>query len=265
MTPVPSGEALRTRKPAAEWRSSYGGWTVWSEELDGGYRLFARRGTTTKLLPAPPSAVTQDPGAGAGPTGRPSTVYQRCTGAVCSIWLVDLATGRQRRVEGLGAIRRETRAASDVEMRSLETHPRLWGSRVAFKTGGSESRRPSLRVGPSAAGRGAVRTLRTSPGEDGGQLEQLAVGPKHVVVLWQDDFCFGRCIGLYIYGVASGRQQVIDDGRGTGACVAYLDAVRFDGRAFRWTRDLGANDGGTCPTRTAHLRYDPATGQTTER
>ncbi len=97
------------------------------------------------------------------------------------------------------------------------------------------------------------------------QLEQLAVGPKHVVVLWQHDFCFGRCIGLYIYGMASGRQALIDDARGTGACVAYLDAVRFDGRAFRWTRDLSANEpDGRCPTRTARLRYDPATGRTTE-
>jgi len=159
---------------------------------------------------------------------------------VCSMWLVDLATGRQRRVANLGAIRRETTAASAEEETWRETHPRIWGSRVAFKTGRSAPRRPSLRVGPSAAGRGAVKTLRTDPGDDGVQLEQLAVGPKHVVALWADDFCFGRCKGLYIYGVASGRQALIDDARGTGACVAYLNAVRFDGRAFRWTRDLEA-------------------------
>ena len=238
--PVPTGAALRNRKPAADWRSSHGGWTVWSDAIGDRYRLFARRGSTTKLLSAPPSAVTHDPGAGVGPTGRPSAVYQRCTGMVCSMWLVDLATGRQRRVANLGVIRRETTAASTEEETWRETHPRIWGSRVAFKTGRSAPRRPSLRVGPSAAGRGAVKTLRTDPGDDGVQLEQLAVGPKHVVALWADDFCFGRCKGLYIYGVASGRQALIDDARGTGACVAYLNAVRFDGRAFRWTRDLEA-------------------------
>ena len=163
---VPTGAALRNRKPTADWRSSYGGWTVWSDAIGDRYRLFARRGSTTKLLPAPPSAVTQDPGAGAGPTGRPSTVYQRCTGAVCSIWLVDLATGSQRRVGGLGAIRRETSVATrDVEFRALETHPRLWGSRVAFKTRGRGPpwRRPT-RWPPSRARRFPPETQESPPG-----------------------------------------------------------------------------------------------------
>lgn len=263
--PLPSGKTLRDQRPGFDWVSSAAGWTVWSKEFEGGYRLLARRGRTTRLLPAPASAVSQDPGAGLGPTGRPSAVYQRCTGAVCSIWLIDLVSGSQRRVARLGRIRRETGRASDEDFSFLETHPRLWGGRVAFKTGGSRVKRPRLRVGPSAAGNPGVRTLRTSPGEDGGQLQQIAVGLKHVVVFWEDDFCFGRCLGLYIHGMASGRQALIDDARGTGACIASLDGVRFDGRAFRWTRQLFANDGGRCPSKTARLRYDPATGRTTER
>lgn len=263
---VPAGKALRDRRPAYDWRSVAAEWTVWSERFDGGYRLLARRGRTTKLLPAPASAVTQDPGAGVGPTRRPSAVYQRCTGAACSIWLVDLASGRQRRVAHLGRIRRETRRASDEDWSFLETHPRLWGGRVAFKTGGTTKRRPQLRVGPAAAGNPRVQTLRTSPGEDGGQLQEIAVGPKHVVVQWEDDFCFGRCLGLYSYGIASGRQAVVDDAHGTGPCVASLYDLRFDGRAFRWSRSLNANEpGGHCPQPVARVRYDPATGRTTER
>ena len=45
----------------------------------GNYVLFARRAGKTKLLPATPSRVTHDPGAGRGPDGRPAAAYQRCS------------------------------------------------------------------------------------------------------------------------------------------------------------------------------------------
>lgn len=252
---------LQDRKPRGPWLSKHAGWTVWSEKVNGSYALLARSKQTTKLLPAPVSPITHDPGAGRGPDGRPAALYQRCVRAECSIWLVDLARGSQRRVKGLGEVRRVISEPSDDDFPGVETHPRLWGSRVAFKTGGSKGR-SRLRVGSSVTGRGTIRTIPARPGDDGGSLMQLAVGPDHVVALWEDVECFGRCIGLYIYGIASGRQKEIDDARGTAECTAFVDNVRYDG-AFRWTRELLANEpDDTCSSKVTRLRYDTRTGRT---
>ena len=204
--------------------------------MQGSYHLLARRDDKTKLLAAPAGPVTHDPGAGRGPTGKPTAVYQRCSGKRCSIWSIDLATGAQRRVGGLGKIERAVSRASQETLIEHETHPRIWGSNVAFHTFAGKGSR--LRVGPSAAGRGAVRTIPIQPGEDKSELSELALGPKHVVALWQDQLCFGNCVGLYITGIASGREQVIDDGGRTSTCLGHLDDLRFDGSAFRWTREL---------------------------
>jgi len=256
---------VQDRRPGYSWVSTYAGWTVWSERVDGSHLLFARHSGTTRLLAAPPSRVTHDPGAGRGPDGRPAAVYQRCSGASCEIWAVDLATGRQRKVRGLGEIRRETKAASDDDFTGWETHPRIWGNRVAFKTGGSAKSLPRLRVGPSTTGGGAVKTLRVDPQDDGGDMKQLALGPRQIVAYWEDDFCFGRCAGLYIHGLVSGRQQLLDDAAGTGDCIATIEDVRFDGKAFRWTRELTAIESGAtnCPPKINRLRYDPRSGRRT--
>ncbi len=255
--------AVEQPTPAdSSWVARHAGWTVWSQTIDGRYTLFARNAGRTKQLPAPSGFITHDPGAGPGPTGRPTAVYQRCSGASCSIWAVDLANGTQRRVAGLGTIRRgvstETLEGSD----GFETHPRIWGDRLAFQTGPASSSR--LRVGPSAAGRGGVRTLPGRPRREG-LLAQLALGPKHVVGLWEDDFCFGGCVGLYIGGIASGRQQQLDKGAAGEVCNTVLDEVRFDGKAFRWTRELTAEDSSdtSCPPKITRLRYDPITGRKT--
>ena len=154
----------------------------------------------------------------------------RCTRASCSIWAVDLASGDQRKVAGLGTIRRGNSAATpDLEL-GLETHPRIWGDRVAFQTG--PAGKTQLRIGPSAAGRGSVKTLPGRPARDG-LLTQLAIGPKHVVGLWEANFCRDVCTGVYIDGIASGRQQRLDAAPPGEFCFTFLDALRFDGRAFR--------------------------------
>ncbi len=260
---APSGLQDRTPRDT-DWMSLYAGWTVWSEKVAGRYTLFARSAGVTKLLPAPPGSITHDPGAGRGPNGKPTAVYQRCTRASCSIWAVDLASGDQRKVGGLGQIRRGNSAATrDAELR-FETHPRIWGDRVAFQTG--PAAKTQLRVGPSAAGRGSVKTLpgRFRPSREG-LLAELAIGPKHVVGLWEIQNCVsGACSGLYINGIASGRQQKLDDDSGE-FCFNIIDEVEFDGRAFRWFRERTAVDSGDtrCRSDITRLRYDPATGRKT--
>lgn len=255
---------VQSRTPGdTTWLSRYAGWTVWSEKVAGRYTLFARSGGATKLLPAPPGAITQDPGTGRGPTGRPTAVYQRCTKASCEIWAIDLASGEQRKVAGLGKIRRGKPSATNDDLPGLETHPRIWGDRVAFQTGASD-KAAQLRVGPSASGRGTLKTLPGRPRKEG-FLTQLALGPKHVVGLWEDDFCFGGCVGLYIDGIASGRQQQLDAGAAGEVCITVLDGVLFDGRAFRWTRELTAEDSSdtTCTSKVTRVRYDPVAGRKT--
>ena len=78
-----------------------------------------------------------------------------------------------------------------------------------------------------------------------GLLTELVIGPKHVVGLWEDQDCPGpdACSGLYITGIASGRQQKLDDDAGA-VCYNLLSELRFDGRAFRWTREVTAVDSG---------------------
>lgn len=249
-----AGVGSKTPQPN-EAVSKYGGWTVWSGYInETKYVLYARRSGVTKRLAAPSQAVTHDPGAGPSADGRATAVYQRCTGTRCSIWSVDLVSGKQRRVMGLGDVRR---GSSTFGNELNDTHPRIWRDKIAFQTraGG----KASLRLYSG----GRVRTLP----RPGGSLEGLALGPKHVLAHWAVNSCNGesRCVDLQIVGIASGRAQTVDESKGSDACYADLSELRFDGRYYRWTHEDTTSDSSDteCTPATKRYKFDPATGNRT--
>src|SRR5690349_22784019 len=103
--------------PAATVVGAGGGWTAWSEARDGAYALVTRSPDGT--VSSPPVAtrhVPFDVDLGTDAAGRTVAAYSRCTtepratggantigpqwtsGRACSLSVLDLATGRERRV-----------------------------------------------------------------------------------------------------------------------------------------------------------------------
>src|SRR3954447_16799090 len=146
------------------------GWTAWSELRDGAYVLVLRAPEGTVTTPAvKPRGVPFDLAPGTDASGRPTAAYSRCqaeprptggantigpqwtSGRGCSLRILDLRSGRERRV---------SRAAADAS----EVLPAVAGSRIAYVavTKKGSSRRAAL----------MVRVLRT------GHATRMDSGPR---------------------------------------------------------------------------------------
>src|SRR4051812_46024902 len=138
MDAPPPQPAVVATMAAATVVAAARGWTAWSELRDGAYVLVVRapEGTTT-TPPVPTRGVPFDLDLGTDAAGRPTAAYSRCAkeprptggantigpqwtaGGGCSIVLLDLGTGKERKVR---------RARADAS----EVLPSLSGSRLAY-------------------------------------------------------------------------------------------------------------------------------------
>ena len=156
---------------------AFGGWAAWSAFEDGaGYRLVLRNPDgAVGAAPVPPRAVPFDIDLGPSEEGGVVAAYSRCaqepdehgaggtllraTGRGCDIFRLDLATGRESRLEGAS-----TNGSS-------EFLPSIWRDSVAFARvfESREGRRgdvPYLYVRPLDGGR-SERQPGGSRGDDG--------------------------------------------------------------------------------------------------
>ena len=125
---------------------AFDGRVVWSDYVDGAWRLMEHVGGVTQAVPVPPRQTPFD--VDLGPDGSRGTfaVYSRCTRAIrgdlptpplgsrlhgCDLYRYSFTSGREVKLAG-------------VSTRADETWPAVWRSRLAFVRAGSRSRRPRV-------------------------------------------------------------------------------------------------------------------------
>ncbi len=250
---APSISSKRT-PPGIEFRTRQAGWTVWSEEIKGRWWLLGSNSGRTRVLNAPSSSRSHDPGVGRGRDKRPTVVYQLCGQSTCTLWSLRLPNGTPRELTWVGPVRRYSSAASAVDQAERETHPRISGGLVAFQT--RIDRRWRYTVAPSDKP-GARRTYAFGPsaGEIVGTVggaDNLALGPKHLMAHWDMRKCGSynwACGRMDVVGLASGRSRTVVQGSADGECSSEVYDLQSDGATFSYLVEAMADDSGSvdCP------------------
>jgi hypothetical protein len=162
--PAPAAAELIAEPQTMTVVSAHGGQAVWSEHDEAGYHLVRFDGRAARRVPLAPRASPFDVDLGAGPGGRLTAVYSRCTQGTsalgfspwgapwggCDLYRFDFATGKERRIPG---------AASS---RYTEYLPTVSGDRVAYIRLEDRYSFPPKLVVQSLSGTDK-RTFRASP------------------------------------------------------------------------------------------------------
>lgn len=255
---------------------AHAGWLAWSVRADDGrYRLTLRDPSGVVSTPAVPAkGTTFDVDLGPGPDGLVAT-YSRCAqevgtpggfvpadydeGRGCDAYVLDVATGRERRLAGP--------STADAD----ETWPTIWRDRVAFVR--SYDARPSLPylyVRPLAGGRSVRQPGGTRQVCTGRSCTDARVSRPYALDLYGRRLAFG-----WTY---AGRSEGLDteirlDTLGGGhARIAYQRGGGLTGRALGWPASEDGRvyfssacyaDLGGCIRTPEVLRHRITTGETT--
>lgn len=252
--------------------SSFAAASAWSERRGDGYRLMVRTGDGgPRELGVGPRGVPFDVDLGPDEDGRVVAVYSRCareprpleataplvahvTGRGCDLYLADLESGRERRLQG---------ASSDA---ASEVLPSIWRGEVAFarvypSREGLAGRVPYLyrrSLGTSAPSRrqaGGARGASGLPGptsldlygrhlafawmweEDGRRRSELRLNSAGREPLVLDAAASRRSIARHLTPqgaggrIAWGFQRVLNDGDGSRSLGSGLHRYRIANRA----------------------------------
>lgn len=206
--------ADRLPPPGTEEVAGYAAHLVWVDTVrDAAGRpakvvLARTRGRTVRL----PIDPVRDLDLGPGPDGRVTAVYVRCRPS-CDVWSYDLVTGVERRVRAV--------SVADVK----EQHPSIWGDRIAFERRGAVIVRDLRR-------RTSHTVARAVP-------DDIELGAKHLAYVALAERGEGNgTVELRLRGLASGRDEVLDDGViGEGVSTGF-GALTFEPRTLFWQKRI---------------------------